>query len=79
MSWQTYLAVIRKGAEMIRPLWEASGGRYGFVSGQVDPRLVADAEVMCRQAEEIAALAPNIMVKMPASQGRRGCGAVPDL
>lgn len=74
LFWKTYLAVIRKGAEMMRPLWEASRGRYGYVSGQVDPRLIAEAEVMRQQAEEIASLAPNIMVKIPAS--REGVGVV---
>ncbi len=72
--WKTYLTVIRKGAEMMQPIWEASRGRYGYVSGQVDPRLFAEAEAMRRQAEEIASLAPNIMVKIPAS--REGVGVV---
>lgn len=74
LFWQTYLSVIRKGAEMMQPLWEASRARYGYVSGQLDPRLFAEAEVMHRQAEEIASLGPNIMVKVPAS--REGVGVV---
>jgi transaldolase len=37
-------------------------------AGQLDPRLFTETEVMCRQAEEIAALGPNIMVKVPASR-----------
>jgi transaldolase len=67
LFWETYKAVIRKGAEMMLPLWEASGGRYGYVSGQLDPRLFSETEIMCRQADEIAAMGPNIMVKVPAS------------
>lgn len=68
LFWATYKAVIRKGAQMMQPIWEASGGRYGYVSGQLDPRLFDNKEEMCRQAEEIAALGPNIMVKVPASR-----------
>jgi len=68
LFWETYKAVIRKGAQMMQPIWEASGGRYGFVSGQLDPRLFTETEIMCRQADEIAALGPNVMVKVPASR-----------
>jgi transaldolase len=68
LSWETYKAVLRRGAEMMLPIWEASDGRYGFISGQLDPRLLSEKDAMCRQALEIAALAPNILVKVPASQ-----------
>ena len=68
LFWETYKAVIRKGAQMMLPMWEASAGRYGYVSGQLDPRLFTEAEIMIRQADEIASLGPNIMVKVPASQ-----------
>jgi transaldolase len=68
LFWETYKAVIRKGAQMMLPMWEASGGRYGYVSGQLDPRLFTETEIMVRQADEIASLGPNIMVKVPASQ-----------
>jgi transaldolase len=68
LFWETYKTVIRKGAEMMLPIWEASGGSYGYVSGQLDPRLFTETEIMCRQADEIAGLGKNIMVKVPASQ-----------
>ena len=68
LSWKVYKEVIRRGAEMFRPMWDASGGRYGWVSGQLDPRLFTESEIMCRQAEEIAAISPNVMVKVPASK-----------
>ena len=45
----------------------ASGGRFGWVSGQLDPRLFTEKEAMYRQADELAALEPNVMVKVPAS------------
>lgn len=67
LSWIVYKDVIRHGAQMFRPMWEASGGRYGWVSGQLDPRLFTERDIMCRQGEEIAGIAPNVMVKVPAS------------
>ena len=66
--WQMYLNLARKGAEAIRPVWEKSGGKYGFLSGQVDPRLVRDGEKMLEQGLQIAAQGPNVMVKLPGSK-----------
>lgn len=70
--WLTYLECLRRGAEAVLPLWERSGGRFGLLSGQVDPRFVTDYDRMQAQAFEIARIAPNIMVKLPGSaQGYR--------
>ena len=66
--WKMYLGLAKKGAEAIRPVWEKSGGKYGFLSGQVDPRLVRDGEKMLAQGLEIAAQGPNVMVKLPGSK-----------
>lgn len=65
--WLTYKEVIRRGAEMMLPIWEASGGRYGYISGQLDPRLITETEKMIVDAQEIRAIAPNLMIKVPAS------------
>ena len=66
--WSIYLDVVRRGAQMIRPVWDKSGGQYGFVSGQVDPRYVADYDKMLAQGLTLAAIAPNVMVKIPGSK-----------
>lgn len=65
--WLTYKEVIRRGAEMMMPIWEASEGRFGYISGQLDPRLLTDKEKMIETAQEIRAIAPNLMIKVPAS------------
>jgi transaldolase len=65
--WLTYREVIRRGAQMMLPIWEASGGRYGYISGQLDPRLLTEPEKMIAMAQEIRAIAPNLMIKVPAS------------
>ena len=65
--WITYKEVIRRGAEMMLPIWEASGGRFGYISGQLDPRLLTDVDKMVETAQEIRAIAPNLMIKVPAS------------
>ena len=66
--WRLYLELVRKGAEMIRPVFKASGGKYGLVSGQVDPRWVRDGRRMLEQGLEIAAQGENVMVKIPGSK-----------
>lgn len=67
LAWRTYKEVVRRGAEMYLPVFEASGGRFGFISGQLDPRLLTETDRMVHDAEELHALAPNVMVKVPAS------------
>jgi transaldolase len=64
----TYKEIVKRGAEKLLPLFEASGGRYGWVSGQLDPRLFTEKEVMYGQADELSALSRNVMIKVPASQ-----------
>jgi transaldolase len=52
---------------MMLPIWEASDGRYGYTSGQLDPRLITETDRMIADAKDIRTIAPNIMVKVPAS------------
>lgn len=66
--WKTYLETVRRGAEMMRPLYERSNGKYGFLSGQVDPRFVTDLDRMRADAADLMAIAPNVMVKVPGSK-----------
>jgi transaldolase len=66
--WRTYKEIVKRGADMLRPKWEASNHNYGYISGQVDPRYVYDYDAMLKQALEIAQLAPNIVIKSPGSK-----------
>ena len=68
LFWKLYKTVVKVGSEMYLPLFEASGYKEGYLSGQVDPRSVFDKDAMIRQAEEIAAINPNVMVKIPGSK-----------
>jgi transaldolase len=67
LTWQTYKEVVKRGAEMYLPIFEASGGRFGWISGQLDPRLFTETGQMVHDAEELSALSPNVMIKVPAS------------
>ena len=66
--WAMYLDLVKKGADAIRPVYDKSGGKYGFLSGQVDPRFVRDGDKMLAQGLQIAAQGENVMVKLPGSK-----------
>jgi transaldolase len=68
LFWLLYKKVVKRGSDMYLPLFEKSGYKEGFLSGQVDPRRVFDRDVMIRQAEELATLNPNVMIKVPGSK-----------
>ena len=67
LFWVLYKEVVKQGSDMFLPLFEASGYKEGFLSGQVDPRSAFDGEAMLAQALEIHAVNPNVMVKVPGT------------
>ena len=52
---------------MLRPIFEAHRGRNGRLSIQTDPRMFRDGPAILRQAIHFDALAPNMIVKIPAT------------
>jgi len=68
LFWLTYKEIVRRGAEMFMGVYKRSQYRYGFLSGQVDPRVLTDKEKMISQALELSSLSPNVMVKVPGSK-----------
>lgn len=67
---EVYYEVVKRGAEAFLPLFEASGGKLGYLSGQVEPGLIRNESGMIEMAETLSALAPNVMIKIPGtSQG----------
>ncbi|MGQ9647639.1 MAG: transaldolase family protein [Thermodesulfobacteriota bacterium] len=68
LFWMTYKEIVRRGAEMYLGVFQRSQYRYGYLSGQVDPRALTDKEKMISQALELASLSPNVMIKVPGSK-----------
>ena len=68
---------VRRAASMMRPLYEA--GRDGFVSFEVTPDVAYDTEATVEQALELWRRldAPNVMIKVPATEP--GVGAIEEL
>jgi transaldolase len=60
---------VTAACDLLRPVWEQTDGRDGYVSIEVDPNLAADTDGSIAQAmhfhETIAR--PNLLVKIPAT------------
>ncbi|MEU3551705.1 transaldolase [Streptomyces longwoodensis] len=63
-------ADVRAAADVLRPVYDATGGRDGRVSIEVDPRLAHDTRATVAEAKQLAWLVdrPNVMVKIPATK-----------
>jgi len=60
-------AVLPTIAAHLRPAYDASDGRVGYVCSQVNPRFAGDAAAMWEQARAIHTWAPNLAIKLPAT------------
>jgi transaldolase len=60
---------IRRAADLLRPAYEVSGGRDGFVSFECTPDVADDADATIEQALGLWAriARPNAMIKVPAT------------
>ena len=70
---------IREACDLFRGVWESTGGRDGYVSLEVDPRLAYDTLSTYREAIRLHTELerPNLMVKIPATMP--GLAAVEDV
>ena len=68
IGWQVVEEVSVEAAKYLEPAFDEHNGRNGRLSMQTDPRLHRDAAALADQAEHFASLAPNIIVKIPATQ-----------
>jgi len=68
LFWKTYREIVRAGAELYLRMFQESRGKYGYISGQVDPRSCFDADGMLRQALDLASISPNVMIKVPGTR-----------
>jgi transaldolase len=65
--WRTYKEIVKRGAEGYLPIFKATHFKYGFISGQVDPRFRHDVKKMVAQGVELHSLSPNVMIKVPGT------------
>ncbi len=68
IGWQVVEELSTEAAAQLLPAFERSGGRNGRLSVQTNPQLALDTAALVTQAERFAGLAPNIIVKIPATK-----------
>ena len=68
IGWQVVEEVSIEAAKYLEPAFDEHDGRNGRLSMQTDPRLHRDAGALADQAEHFSTLAPNIIVKIPATK-----------
>jgi transaldolase len=67
IGWMVVEEVSKNAAGVLAPIFDAQAGRNGRLSIQTDPRLFRDTGAMVDQAVRFSGLAPNMIVKIPAT------------
>ena len=69
---------IKRACDLLRPVWDRTGGIDGFVSLEVDPDLAYDRDATFEQVKEFSERVDrkNLYVKIPATEP--GLGAIED-
>jgi transaldolase len=68
LGWMVVEELSVEAAKLLEPVFAEHGGRNGRLSVQTDPRLHRDAAALVEQAVRFSQLAPNIIVKIPATR-----------
>lgn len=68
IAWKLIHTLAIDAASRLKPVFDASGGVKGYLSAQVSPKYYPRPDLMVEQATQLAALAPNIAIKAPATE-----------
>jgi transaldolase len=68
IGWKIVEEMSVKGAALLKPIFDAQGGRNGRLSIQTDPRFYRSTREIVDQAVHFSQLAPNMIVKIPATR-----------
>ena len=74
IGWKLVEEMSVRAAKLLEPAFAEHAGRNGRLSIQTDPRLYRDSAAILENAKHFAALAPNMIVKIPAT--RAGIAAI---
>jgi len=67
LAWAVVEEMSVRGARLLEPIFREAGGRKGRLSIQTNPTLFRSAEQMVEQGIAFNTLAPNVIVKFPAT------------
>lgn len=68
IAWMLNEYMALEGAKLLQPIYEATNKKAGYISIQTNTKYYRNAEKITEQAVHFNSLAPNIMVKMPATK-----------
>jgi transaldolase len=68
IAWKLIHTLAIDAASRLMPVYEQTRGAKGFLSAQVNPKYYTNKDLMVTQAMQLAALAPNIAIKAPATE-----------
>jgi transaldolase len=68
IAWKLVEELSVRAAKLLESIFEEQGGRNGRLSIQTDPRLYRDPDAIVEQAVAFSRLAPNMIVKIPATR-----------
>jgi len=68
IGWRLVEEISIKGAHLLKPIFDRQRGRNGRLSIQTDPRFYRNTKAIVEQAVHFSELAPNIIVKIPATK-----------
>lgn len=77
IGWRLVEEISSSRAAILQPIFDRQKGRNGRLSIQTDPRLYRDPQAVIAQALHFSNLAPNMIVKIPAT--RAGIEAIEEL
>lgn len=77
IAWKLIHTLAIDAASRLKPVYDATRGAKGFLSAQVNPKYYRNRDLMVVQATQLAGLAPNIAIKVPATEV--GLAAVEEL
>lgn len=76
-AWYMIKTQAKRAAQELLPVFDRTNGKKGKLSVQVDPRFYNSAKKMVAHGLELADLAPNMMIKVPAIEA--GIAAIEEL
>jgi transaldolase len=68
IAWKLVEELSIRAAKLLEPIFETHRGRNGRLSIQTDPRVFRDSDAIVKQALAFSRLAPNMIVKIPATR-----------
>jgi transaldolase len=77
LAWRLIDELGRASARQLEGVFERTRGAKGHLSMQVNPKFYRDPARMLAQAEQLSQLAPNIAIKVPATEA--GLAAMEDM